>query len=106
MSRAKPSEAADNDAARAAAFLRSLAARAESDPALAATLQTALEESGLVSASQAAKPARTARRTPKSPSATPGVSAATHPPRSHSIRSGSTASAVRMPCAPSSRRRT
>ena len=62
MSRAKPPANAGNDPQRVATFLRSLAAQAEDDPALASTLQSALEESGLMAAPKTAKAPRAAKR--------------------------------------------
>ncbi len=88
MPRGKPPAPAEHDQAaaeqrRVAAFLRGLAARAEADPALAAAVSAALEESGLLASAHSvaegpaggrsqvvARPARG-----KTPSSPPGEAA-------------------------------
>lgn len=95
MPRGKPPAPAEHDQAAAeqrqvAAFLRGLAARAEADPALAAAVAAALEESGLLASAHsvaeglvgalgrvAARPAR--GKTPSSPTGEAAVGTALDP---------------------------
>jgi hypothetical protein len=58
MSRAKPPSASALEIERVATFFRTLAARAEADPAFASAVRAALEESGLLETDSVRKSAR------------------------------------------------
>jgi hypothetical protein len=58
MSRAKPPSAPPEEARRIADFLRTLAAQAEADPALALSLREALQQSGLTPTASDGRAAR------------------------------------------------